>query len=95
MKTTYRSKSHDILVARQQDFKNNNSPAEWGQIAERLDDLDDCWVKLATCTEPQIREKHDRFGDTYFRVYDPQRDRYLDFHSQDEVRCWLDRSYYL
>ncbi|MEM8829849.1 MAG: hypothetical protein AAGE96_10880 [Cyanobacteria bacterium P01_G01_bin.19] len=94
MKTIYRSKSYDKLVDRQQDA-NNNRPTNWGQIAERLDDLDDRCVRLAAYAEPQVCEKHDRFGDTYFRVYDPQSDRYLDFHSHNEVKCWLEQHYYL
>lgn len=98
MKTTNWSRTHDklVVVDRQQDSKNNNSPTEWGQkIAEGLDDIDDRWAKLNTYAEPKIWEKHDRYGDTYFQVYDPQGDRYLFFHSKDEARCWSDQRYYI
>lgn len=100
MKTTNWSRAHEKLCARQQDSKNKNSQkntiAKWGQkIAKRLDDLDDRWTKLATYTEPKIWEKKDRLGNTYFRVDDPKGDRYLYFHSEDEVRWWLDQRYYL
>ena len=95
MKTAYRSKLHDRHIDWQQDSRNRDSDRRGQKIAERLEDLDNRCVKLTAYADPQICEKHDRFGDTYFRVYDPQSDRYFNFHSQNEVKCWLDEHYYL
>ena len=65
------------------------------QIAEHLEDLDDRWAKLSTYSEPKIWEKTDRFGKTYYQIFDPKSDRYLHFNSEAEVRCWLDRRFYV
>lgn len=65
------------------------------QIADHLEDIDDRWAKLSTYSEPKIWEKIDRFGNTYFQIFDSKSDRYLRFNSEEEVRCWLDRRFYL
>jgi hypothetical protein len=44
--------------------------------------------------EPRIKQKCDRFGNIYWRVYDPISDSHCSFHSEQEVRSWLDTRYY-
>lgn len=65
------------------------------KIAKKLDDLGNRWLRHDVYAEPKIWEKKDRHGNTYYRVYDPQRDRYHDFFSEAKVRWWLDKRYYL
>lgn len=45
--------------------------------------------------EPKISERKDRYGNTYFRIYDPINDRFIYLNSEEEVRYWLDKRYYL
>ncbi len=65
------------------------------KVAKKLNDLSNRCLKLDFYSEPKIWEKKDRYGNTYYRVYDPKRDRHLDLNSEDEVRWWLDQRYYL
>lgn len=65
------------------------------RIAKKINVIGGCWSQLGYCAEPKVWEKKDRYNNTYYRVYDPQRDRYLNFNSEDEVRWWLDKRYYL
>ena len=41
-------------------------------------------------SEPKIWQKRNRFGETFFQVYDPATDRYIYLNSEKEVRVWLD-----
>jgi hypothetical protein len=41
--------------------------------------------------EPEITEKHDRLGHTYFQVYDPANHKTSTLNSEQEVRAWLDQ----
>ncbi|NJR58283.1 MAG: hypothetical protein HC769_05125 [Cyanobacteria bacterium CRU_2_1] len=45
-------------------------------------------------SEPKIYQKRDRYGDVYFRVYDPMTGTSSSFKSEQEVRIWLDQRYY-
>ena len=80
--------------SRQKSARNTSSGFR-RKLAQKLEDLDDHWSKLNVYAEPKVWEKKDRYGNTYYRVYDPQRDRYLEFNSEEEVRWWLDKRYYL
>ena len=73
----------------------NTSTGFRRKLTQKLEDLDAYWLKFDVYAEPKVSEKKDRYGDTYYRVYDPQRDRYHDFNSEAEVRWWLDKRYYL
>ena len=44
--------------------------------------------------EPRVWQKRDRFGQTYWQVYDPIRDRFARFSSEQEVRQWLEQRHY-
>lgn len=44
--------------------------------------------------EPQIATKYDREGRAYYVVYDPVDRQHYTFHSEQEVRIWLDGRYY-
>lgn len=44
--------------------------------------------------EPQVRQKTDRFGNLYWRVYDPVSDRTVRFDNQQQVLIWLDERHY-
>lgn len=43
--------------------------------------------------EPKVWEKHDRQGNTFFKVYDPASDRWVYLSSENEVRMWLEERY--
>jgi hypothetical protein len=40
--------------------------------------------------EPEIKQKCDRAGNKYWRVYDPISGSYCYLNSEQEVRVWLD-----
>jgi len=44
--------------------------------------------------EPEIKQKCDRFGNTYWRVYEPISGFQCSFNSEQEVRSWLETRYY-
>ena len=46
-------------------------------------------------TEPQIVQKSDRHGNSYWQVYDPVSASRCSFGSEQEVKAWLDHRYYL
>lgn len=45
--------------------------------------------------EPRITTKRDRHGANYFAVYDPIDGNHHTFHSETDVRAWLEQRYYL
>lgn len=45
--------------------------------------------------EPQIVQKHNLQGNTYWQIYDPISTSHRSFSSKQEVRAWLDSRYYL
>jgi len=51
-------------------------------------------LKLTPSNDPQIYEKRDRHGNTYFHVYDPLTGLSSTFSSEDEIRIWLDQRFY-
>ena len=73
----------------------NTSTGFRRKLAQKLEDLDAHWLKFDVYAEPKVWEKKDRYGNTYYQVYDPQCDRYYDFSSEAEVRWWLNKRYYL
>ena len=101
MKTSNWSSSNYKVFDRQTDIeKNHKSPANThGKLREKivkeLHDLGNRQTRSQINSEPKIWDKKDGYGNTYFRVYDPQSDRYIYFNSEDEVRWWLDKRYYL
>ncbi|MEC4892917.1 MAG: hypothetical protein SAL07_13035 [Oscillatoria sp. PMC 1051.18] len=65
----------------------------WQVIAKDI-----VWEYLLNITvrssEPRIYEKRDRYGKTYWQVYDPVTNFCYSFDSENEVRIWLERRYY-
>lgn len=49
---------------------------------------------LSANGEPQIKQKRDRSGEIFWRVYDPTTGESARFNSELEVRFWLDQRYY-
>ncbi|KAM3099855.1 hypothetical protein ACKFKF_13490 [Phormidesmis sp. 146-12] len=45
-------------------------------------------------SEPQVRQRRDRFGQTYFQVYDPATRCSASLHSEQELRQWLEQRFY-
>ena len=45
--------------------------------------------------EPSVKQKCDRLGNVYWQVDDPVSATRCCFGSEQEVRAWLDRRYYL
>lgn len=52
-------------------------------------------VSTPASSEPQIWQKCDRFGQIYWQVYDPIRDRWFRFSSEQELRQWLEENFYI
>lgn len=52
-------------------------------------------VAAPTSSEPRVWQKRDRFGQIYWQVYDPIRDRSARFSSEQEVRQWLEENFYI
>ena len=46
-------------------------------------------------TEPRIIKKCDRHGNSYWQVYDHVSASHCSFGSEQEVKAWLDRRYYV
>lgn len=44
-------------------------------------------------TEPQIKPKRDRYGNSYWQVYDFTTNKSSAFGSEQEVRAWIDNHY--
>jgi hypothetical protein len=44
--------------------------------------------------EPEVKQKIDRVGNIYWRVYDPVSDRTVRFNDKQEVMIWLDERHY-
>ena len=45
-------------------------------------------------TEPQIKQKSDRHGNSYYQIYDPITRKYILLASELEVRIWLESRYH-
>ncbi len=78
-----------------QDSSRNTITKLRRNIVKKLNELGDRWTRLSTYAEPKIWERKDRYGNIYYRIYDPKSDRYIYFNSEEEVRWWLDKRYYL
>jgi hypothetical protein len=42
----------------------------------------------------QIWQKRDRFGNTYWQVYNPRTRQFTSFASETEVRMWIEQQLY-
>lgn len=49
---------------------------------------------LCGSQEPRIRQKIDRLGNRYYRVYDPVANAHYLFTSEEAVRVWLEQRYH-
>lgn len=49
---------------------------------------------LSSSQAPRIRQKIDRLGNRYYRVYDPIENTHRLFTSEESVRVWLEQRYY-
>lgn len=49
---------------------------------------------LINRNEPQIERKCDRFGNSYWRVYDYPTNKSYTFGSDREVRAWIEERYH-
>lgn len=54
------------------------------------------WKTISTLVsnEPQIRQRRNRFGQTYWQVYDPATNHSTSLSSEQEVRQWLEQRFY-
>ena len=44
--------------------------------------------------EPQIEQKRDRFGNSYWQVHDYKTDKFYTFSCDREVRSWIEERYH-
>ena len=49
---------------------------------------------LINRNEPQIERKRDRFGNSYWQVYDYSTNKSYTFGSDREVRVWIEERYH-
>lgn len=58
----------------------------------------DVWQYIADSvlrnSEPKVCQKRDRYGNTFWHVYDPVTHRSSDFGSGADVLIWLEKRYY-
>lgn len=57
------------------------------------------WQGIKHCffvnkNEPQIEQKRDRFGKSYWQVHDYQTDKYYTFGCDREVIAWIEERYH-
>ena len=45
-------------------------------------------------TEPQIKQKRDRYGNAYWHVYDFSTNKSHAFGSEQDVRAWIEEQYH-
>ena len=45
-------------------------------------------------SEPQIEQKRDRFGNSYWQVHDYKTNKFYTFDCDREVRVWLEKRYH-
>ncbi len=94
MNNCHRSKLEQDLNAHS---SSDHAKRMFRAIAVRLKSLlSDIWDTISTpaLNEPHVWQRRDRFGQIYWQVYDPIRDRTLTFDSEEEVRYWLDQRFY-
>lgn len=61
----------------------------------RLDNLVLQLLNIACGSQsPRIRQRIDRLGNRYYRVYDPSSETHRLFTSEEEMRVWLEERYY-
>ena len=69
----------------------------WHRFLNRIS-LDSFWNYLANMaagsSEPIIRKRCDRQGQTFYAVYDPVTHHRTICNSEAEVRAWLEQRYY-
>ncbi|NJO42316.1 MAG: hypothetical protein HC865_17235 [Cyanobacteria bacterium RU_5_0] len=59
-----------------------------------LSALNRLWQTITTINvEPRVWKKHDRYGNVYWRTYDPATDRLAWFDTEEEVRRWIEERY--
>ena len=49
---------------------------------------------IATCDDLKVWQKCDRFGNSYWQVYNPKTRHFTCFGSESEVRSWLEQQFY-
>jgi hypothetical protein len=94
---SYDSQSSFILVDSQESDRLISKTEFSSRSPRRFWNLDWLWNKLfeiASHSEPRIIQKRDRYGNTYFQAYDPLTGHSGCFHTEYELRVWIERRYY-
>jgi uncharacterized protein YaeQ len=78
----------DSSLTQQVNLKKFNFLAGLGQILAAV------LRALSGTNEPQVWQKCDRSGETFWHVYDPDTRQFARFNSELEVRFWLEQRYY-
>ena len=69
-----------------------------GQDLCKVVTLDVLWQYIADTllrnSEPKVCQRRDRYGNTFWHVYDPVTHRSSDFGSGADVLVWLEKRYY-
>jgi thiamine biosynthesis lipoprotein ApbE len=66
---------------------------QWRPVQMLKQGLDRFVKAIATSSEPDIWQTHDRDGAIVWHTYDPSNGQSHLFASEDEVRVWLEKRY--
>lgn len=87
-----------ILFRDEQAYSQIVSTANLRHKLPKFQRLSQLWESLINAlagqSEPKIVRKRDRFGNWYFRVYDPVSQQSATLSSERELRAWIDQRYY-
>ena len=71
----------------------SHKPSHW--LATIKTAMSQMLSRVSEYPEPQVSLQRDRFGATIWRVFDPMTEQTVYFDSEEAVRVWLDRRYYV
>ena len=67
----------------------------WQKVQSSFGNFGQWLLAAATgSSDPIVRQRRDRHGQTYYTIYDPISQRRTTCASETEVRAWLDQRYY-
>jgi type IV secretory pathway TrbF-like protein len=81
----------------QQSSSQHNSKAQSKSLSQQIKTgLGRFWHRVMTIdTDPQIRQRRNHSGQSYWQVYDPISQTSQRFFEEEEVYRWLERRYYI
>lgn len=71
----------------------SHKPSRWLAVIKNV--LSRMQNTMAEPPEPQVKLRRDRSGAEIWQVFDPMTEQTLYFDSEEAVRVWFDRRYYV